>query len=80
LVLLHNFLIVSVSDDIPNQPQNGGFRAIAALSMQGWCAGNGYSLVKHHNAAVEALRGSRRAGLKALHAALHVLDWGGPTG
>jgi hypothetical protein len=52
------------------------FRAIAAFSMQGWCAGNGHSIVKLHNAAVEALRYSRRAGLKALHAALDVIDWG----
>jgi hypothetical protein len=51
-------------------------RAISAFSM--WCSGAKVMvcpLAKYHSAAVETLRGSQRAGLKALHALLNFTDW-----
>jgi hypothetical protein len=42
--------------------------------MQGALVKECVNLSSQCNAAVEALRGSRRAGLKAIHAALDVVD------
>jgi hypothetical protein len=60
---------------IPKLLQNAG----SALSMQGALVEEYEYLSSQCNAAVEALRSSRRAGLKARHAMLNMNDWGRPN-
>ena len=62
--------------NIPILPQDTNFRAITVLSIQGALMQECGHLSNQCNAVEEALRSSRRAGLKMIDAALNCLDVG----